>query len=1252
MALAFVDKALEDIEFLGKDLAFVHNPVKELQTGLRYLRTFLLCARKWHNDKPSESDAYTSRSSISSSCCLGSFLTRLEYALIENGKDFHNLCLREEEICDSKHLGFYLYTGVFRLTECIYSYSQEINESYITLSDCCTLQSRDHSMEFIDSLLVNMADIRDDFFYKGLDPIGELKEKLVFFKNFIRFAELRGFEPWQLQDLFTHLQVLALSAARLCHEWTFLSYNYDIELCDEFQLRFSQLLQKIKLVDPETCKTYVHVLRVSNLPGSLQVLTQETDKHVLGEFVDSLLYNIGEALAYGDSYVVSLQDQLPILYEGLRFLRTILTEHLKKINELHEKVKDLIGAAVNEAAMVVCLLLVHELKEGLAKEMNFALSNLLEKIKLIKIVTSTCIYSRTDELGFLDFFLENLKELPTCKVDSVVLAEDQIQRVKEDLVSLRPLLESILDQHNHDGKLQSLRSHIVKVAYKTQFVILSLVVGDIPDCTPLLFKPITEEINLIKMEGLKILDKHHSFDARNATKTSNPLPSQGSTPAINKIMVTLDDEENTIIEQLVRGSKQLDIISVVGMPGLGKTTLARRVYDNPSVRDFFHMRAWCVVSQVYKKKDLLLQILGCIISDEYFKKNEKLEGHELEEKLKKCLLRRRYLVVLDDVWDIEIWTGLEGSFPKDFNSSRILLTSRHPDLAKKINPNRGPHPLRHLTDDESWDLLQKKLYWKNGYSVDLGRKIAKNCKGLPLTIVIISGVLANVEPDDWEEIAGRLSSSALSVTDHCMHTLELSYKQLPDYLKSCFLYFGSFPEDAEIDFKFLSWLWIAEGFVKECESKSLEDLANDYMNDLIGRGLIMVSEERSIGGVKTCRFHDLLHEFCAVKAKKEKFMSILNGRDELFTIHGQRDTQRLCVHSNQEHFEKSRLFCPNVRSLLHFGDKDNPHCYHISFIFHLFKHLKVLNLLYIDLGSTFPSEIALLAELRFLTVRGRFDFIPSVVADLSDLETLLVYTYGVKVLLPDTIWNMLKLRVLYLSSCGFLDSGVAKDSLKRSSGLLNLDAFRKLELSFGQSMENIMRKLPNIRKLKCKLFESGESNADRNRIVAMDFLIRLESLNLKLPEVPKYHVSFCLPWNLKRLTLSRFHSSIIPRRGELPNLAVLKLSEIGFDGDIWDMKEKWEFPKLKFLELRSLRIVRWTDSEGDDHFPCLQKLVFWGCLKLEEVPSCLEDITNLQMIEVHKCPKSVANLLLKIKEEQKNNWGNEDLQVLTSKILE
>lgn len=155
----------------------------------------------------------------------------------------------------------------------------------------------------------------------------------------------------------------------------------------------------------------------------------------------------------------------------------------------------------------------------------------------------------------------------------------------------------------------------------------------------------------------------------------------------------------------------------------------------------------------------------------------------------------------------------------------------------------------------------------------------------------------------------------------------------------------------------------------------------------------------------------------------------------------------------------------------------------------------MLDLEQIDIGNTFPSEVELLGELRYLAIYGDIDTIPLSVANLFKLETFRVRTYGLEALLPATIWNMMKLR--HLVGLGkFVDISLLEDSLDCSPSLYNLDTFSTSTLSVGSTTEKIMGKFPNVRKLKCRLFASGGSISigNSNRIVALDLLSQLESL--------------------------------------------------------------------------------------------------------------------------------------------------------------
>ncbi|XP_027172461.1 putative late blight resistance protein homolog R1B-14 [Coffea eugenioides] len=749
----------------------------------------------------------------------------------------------------------------------------------------------------------------------------------------------------------------------------------------------------------------------------------------------------------------------------------------------------------------------------------------------------------------------------------------------------------------------------------------------------------------IMVEEFKLLEinnNEHSSEALKAAKLSTVLRSQGTPSMFSQEVVGYKDEAEQLICQLTRGSKQLDIVSIVGMPGQGKTTLANKVYHDALITCHFHTRAWCCISQVYQKQAVLLEILACIEPESNLSKlDEDYLAHYLYRRLK----RNRYLLVLDDIWDIRAWNCLERSFPDDANGSRILLTSRIHNLALEVKPTTKPLPLRQLTDDESWELLQKKLAERNGHppvkSV-LGLHLAKGCKGLPLTIVIIAGVLATLDEDGWEEVAEMLSSKVVCGTEQCMDILELSYIHLPKHLKPCLLYFGAFLENQEIPIWRLMRMWIAEGFVHKTEPKSLEDTAEDYIMDLIGRSLVIVSKQKSTGTVKACRIHNLLHEFCVTKAKEQKFLKLRHCYAEILNFDEPSNTHRLFVYTKGKNFEKSRLFCPLLRTLLvsaQFQEYKIQSNFH--FVVRIFKRLRVLDFAKINLGSIFPGEIALLVQLTFLAVGGTMEYIPSSIANLSKLETFLLESRHHILSLPDSIWNMQTLRYLHASG-SFFNLSLAEDNDDSSSDLYNLHTFSALNLILGQNVNKIIAKFPNICKLKCRFKETKESVGEWSKIVVMDFLTRLESLNLSFGIVGENPYEFHLPSNLKKLTLKEFPWSIISTTRKLPNLQVLKLVGAERGGtEIWNMEEG-EFPKLKFLKLVSLRIVRWTGS--GDHLPCLQKLVVEGCGKLEQLPSCLGDTLTLEKIEVRRCRPFVRSLVCEIEEEQMS-WGNDNLKI-------
>ncbi|XP_028098615.1 putative late blight resistance protein homolog R1B-8 [Camellia sinensis] len=214
--------------------------------------------------------------------------------------------------------------------------------------------------------------------------------------------------------------------------------------------------------------------------------------------------------------------------------------------------------------------------------------------------------------------------------------------------------------------------------------------------------------------------------------------------------------------------------------------------------------------------------------------------------------------------------------PNDNNGSRVMFTSRLKAVAMHASPNCHPHCQRFLTEEESWELLQRKVFQNGSCAAELinfGKQIMKKCEGLPLAIVVIAGLLAKKKTEEWwKQVSQGVSSYIVSDPNEYLDTLALSYNHLPRHLKPCFLYLGAFTEDREISVQRLIWLWIAEGFIQKVGQKSLEEVAEDYLMDLIQRNLVIVARKRFDGRIKACRMHDLLRDLCLKKARETNFL--------------------------------------------------------------------------------------------------------------------------------------------------------------------------------------------------------------------------------------------------------------------------------------------------------------------------------------------------------------------------------------------
>ncbi|CAA3022791.1 late blight resistance homolog R1B-17 [Olea europaea subsp. europaea] len=738
-------------------------------------------------------------------------------------------------------------------------------------------------------------------------------------------------------------------------------------------------------------------------------------------------------------------------------------------------------------------------------------------------------------------------------------------------------------------------------------------------------------------------------------------------------VVGFQDEAEEIIKLLTTGSEDLEVISIIGMAGLGKTTLAKKVYCDSTIEYEFYSRAWVYVSQECNIKEVFLNIL-CKLSDSDVNDNMyKMSVENLANKLRGILEKEKYLIVMDDVWNDDVWRDLKMAFPNNKNRSRILLTSRILSVGQHANPNRDPHCLRFLTEEESWTLLQKKALGSKQCPEELiehGQIIAKQCLGLPLAIVVIGGILLErgTEIHWWEKVKGRVNAYlALDRERRMDKFIALSFNNLPHHLRACFLYFGMFPEDFQIPMSKLVRLWIAEGLIeKEEHNLNLEDIAEEYLEDLVNRNLVMVGKRRSDGKVKICHVHDMIHDFCKEEAAKQNFFhetkhfnQCSNSSAPILPV---KKYRRLGIHSHVLDILPSEQFGFYVRSLLCFSPEDIT--LPLNLISSILKHFMLLRVL--DgkpiTFKKFPTDLTLLIHLRYLVLSITIAILPETISKLKNLQTLIVVTSTHTLEIKADIWKMIQLRHLEVNaSTSLLKTGKSKGDLskllagpftskKRNSEEDSLKSGNLVILSTispESCSEDVFAAAPNLKKLGIRgqlskllegkggtiLFDSlGKKLVNLENLKLLNDVYPRPSCESKLVSLPQ---AYKFPPKLKKLTLSDTlldweHMSTL---GKLENLEILKLKENAFAGKLWQ-PEEGGFRALRVLHIGKTDLVSWSASAV--HFPRLRRLYLKHCTELYEVPSGLGDISSLQIMDLHCTNKSAAASARKIELLKKN----------------
>ncbi|GMI79081.1 RESISTANCE TO PSEUDOMONAS SYRINGAE 3, RESISTANCE TO P. SYRINGAE PV MACULICOLA 1 [Hibiscus trionum] len=728
-------------------------------------------------------------------------------------------------------------------------------------------------------------------------------------------------------------------------------------------------------------------------------------------------------------------------------------------------------------------------------------------------------------------------------------------------------------------------------------------------------------------------------------------------------LVGIEDSRDELIRRLNDGESMRTVISLVGMGGIGKTTLAKKVYDDVKDSFEFDCHAWITVSQ----SNIMVERLRTMIRRFHEAMNEHLpigindvtDAEELIGKSRDYLQYKRYVVVFDDVWDEQFWQVIQSALPENNNGSRVLITTRSLSVAEfcKQSCLVHVHKLQHLSLEMAQDLLCRTAF-RFDQQKDcpdnlkyLSFDIARKCDGLPLAIIAIGGLLSTKGKDvyEWTRLCDDLSKQ-LKSNPHLAHVktiLSFSYHNLPYYLKSCFLYVGVFPRNHHIRVKKLIRLWIAEGLVKENQEMTLEETAEAYLTNLINRSLVQVEWSDSTGRVRSCRAHDLIHEVLLSKLEELSLIQSSEAGSNVGARYLWIDNNRACDLSRRSgNFQTHSIIFFNLQQL------HEPIFERLSSNFELLRELDFENAPF----EYLPEEIGNLWHLRHLSLRySKVKMLPKSIGKLHNLLTLDLKG-SLVVEIPDEVRGLCKLQYFRAYSVDHdNDYNINTDQGVRINGSVigSLESLEKLyyvdfQSQNGKHFGRELGRLKRLRKLGITKLKSDCGEALCGVIKQMHHLQALRISAVKEDEVLELE-SMSLPPSLQRL---RVHGRLVKLPGwisEVENLVKVSLHWSGISdgsikilGDLPKLLEVWvhegydgvelhfeqgKFQKLKYLALRCLyKLEKVVIERGS--LPCLETLGIGPSPLLQEVPINIGNLECLKNLEFHNMPKEFAQKIL------------------------
>ncbi|XP_060670090.1 putative disease resistance protein RGA4 [Ziziphus jujuba] len=473
-----------------------------------------------------------------------------------------------------------------------------------------------------------------------------------------------------------------------------------------------------------------------------------------------------------------------------------------------------------------------------------------------------------------------------------------------------------------------------------------------------------------------------------------------------KEVIGRDDDKIAILQLLLdtKNKENVSIIPIVGIGGSGKTTFAQLVFNDEQVQKHFDLKFWVCVSDNFDVKSLVKKI----IKSANVEPNTEKEMEQLQQILRQKINGKRYLLVLDDVWNENYikWNSLKSSLLNGGAGSKVIVTTRSKVVAR-ITGTMPAYDLKAMDKEKSWALF-KKIALEQGRESnissnisEIGKRIVDKCGGNPLAIKTIAGLLSLKNPEtEWSSFMEKEFSKILQTEDDIISeddiipTLKLSYDHLPSRLKQCFVYFSLFPKDYEIDVEILVQHWMAQDFIKISNpTDCLEEVGYGYFKELIWRSFFEEVETDEKGNVTKCKMHDLMHDLAESITPPMFYMR--NGNTEpinsktrhvLFYEYDFYLAQEILPSLIQA--KKMRtILRPDVDTLRPWYTIIGAASAYDAIALNL-KLLRMLDLQYSGIGKV-PKSIGKLKHLRYLDLSyNGFKVLPDCITRLHNLQTL------------------------------------------------------------------------------------------------------------------------------------------------------------------------------------------------------------------------------------------------------------------------